>query len=50
MTGMSEGSISDSLLAPPRHVERLEDCFFYHTMELPGLGVVHGQGLFILKN
>ncbi len=32
-----------SLFAPPRFVERLEDCFFYHTMELPGLGVVRGQ-------
>lgn len=24
---------------PPRHVERLEDCEWYHTTELPGLGV-----------
>jgi SAM-dependent methyltransferase len=28
------------LLAPPRFVERLEDCFFYHAMELPGLGLI----------
>jgi len=31
------------LLAPARHVERLEDCLFYHTMDLPGFGVVRGQ-------
>ena len=31
------------LLAAPRFVERLEDCFFYHAMELPGLGVIPGQ-------
>ena len=29
--------------ARPRHVESPEGCFFYHTVELPGLGVVHGQ-------
>ena len=33
----------NSLLAPPRQVERLEDCLFYHTMDLPGFGVVRGQ-------
>ncbi len=31
------------LLARPRVVERLEDCYFYHTMELPGLGVRRGH-------
>jgi SAM-dependent methyltransferase len=31
------------LFAPPRSVDRLEDCFFYHTMELPGFGVVPGH-------
>ena len=29
--------------AAPRRVESPEGCFFYHTMELPGFGVVHGQ-------
>jgi SAM-dependent methyltransferase len=33
---------SASLLAPARHVERLEDCLFYHTMDLPGFGTVEG--------
>ena len=32
--------MSAPLLAPPRFVERLEDCFFYHAMELPGLGLI----------
>jgi SAM-dependent methyltransferase len=27
----------------PRRVEGPEGCFFYHTMELPGLGLIHGQ-------
>lgn len=30
----------DPLLAPARFIERLEDCFFYHAMELPGFGLV----------
>jgi SAM-dependent methyltransferase len=29
--------------AAPRRVESPEGCFFYHTMELPEFGVVHGQ-------
>jgi SAM-dependent methyltransferase len=32
-----------ALLAPARRVDELEDCFFYHAMELPGLGLVRGQ-------
>ena len=31
------------MFAAPRHVESLDECFFYHTMELPGLGLVRGQ-------
>ncbi len=30
-------------LAEPRYVDSLEDCFFYHTMDLPGFGEVRGQ-------
>ncbi len=30
------------LLATPRVITSLKDCFFYHTMELPALGVVVG--------
>ena len=32
-----------TMFAAPRRVESLDECFFYHTMELPGLGVVRGQ-------
>src|SRR6266545_5079850 len=37
---MSETIESGSLLERPRFVDRLEDCFFYHAMELPGFGLV----------
>jgi hypothetical protein len=29
--------------APEQRVERLEDCFFYHTIDLPGIGLVSGE-------
>src|SRR5712664_210783 len=28
------------LLERPRFIDRLEDCFFYHAMELPGFGLI----------
>jgi SAM-dependent methyltransferase len=31
------------LFAQPRFVDSLDECFFYHTMDLPGFGVVRGQ-------
>jgi len=31
------------MLEQPRFVDRLEDCFFYHAMDLPGLGLVRGH-------
>jgi SAM-dependent methyltransferase len=40
---MSEGKNAESLLAQPRVVESLDECYFYHTMELPGFGVVEGH-------
>lgn len=30
-------------LAAPRHVENLDDCYFYHTMDVPGFGVQKGH-------
>ncbi|HSS20906.1 MAG TPA: class I SAM-dependent methyltransferase [Pyrinomonadaceae bacterium] len=36
---MTESS-KEPELETPRFIDRLEDCFFYHTMELPGVGVV----------
>ncbi len=35
--------LSPEVFAPPRLVTRLEDCEFYHTMDLPGHGTVRGQ-------
>ncbi len=40
---MTEAPESKPLFVDPRFVNAVEDCFFYHTMELPELGVVHGQ-------
>ena len=31
-----------SLYAQPRHIADPQNCFFYHTIELPGIGVVKG--------
>ena len=31
------------MLERPRFVDRLEDCFFYHAMELPGFGLARGH-------
>lgn len=31
------------MMAKPRHIDTLTDCFFYHAMELPGFGEVPGQ-------
>jgi SAM-dependent methyltransferase len=31
------------LPAEPRLIEKLDDCYFYHTIELPGFGLVHGH-------
>src|SRR5437762_1417726 len=32
-----------SLFAEPRHVDDPNDCYFYHTMDLPGLGLQKGH-------
>jgi SAM-dependent methyltransferase len=32
-----------NLFATPLKVEDLADCYFYHTMELPGYGVIEGR-------
>lgn len=31
------------LYVPPRHVEDVDDCIFYHVMDMPGHGVVGNQ-------
>ena len=40
---MTDARESNSLFAEPWQVERLEDCYFYHTIELPDLGVQKGH-------
>ena len=35
-------SAGEAPYAAPRVVTRLEDCFFYHTIEIPGHGLVEG--------
>jgi hypothetical protein len=37
-----------SIFASPQKIQSIEDCFFYHTMEIPGVGVV--PGLYDLRN
>ena len=43
MTTARETTESQSILVEPRFVDSVADCFFYHTMDLPGLGVVRGH-------
>jgi hypothetical protein len=33
----------DKIFAAPEKVEDVADCYFYHTMELPGYGVINGD-------
>jgi hypothetical protein len=32
-----------AIWAEPRDITDLDDCYFYHTMEIPGYGIVHGE-------
>ena len=34
---------SQAILVQPRHVEGPAECFFYHTMDLPGFGLARGH-------
>jgi SAM-dependent methyltransferase len=40
---MIEPADSPVVLQKPRYVDRLEDCFFYHTIDLPGFGEVRAH-------
>jgi hypothetical protein len=33
----------NDVFASPREVEKVNDCYFYHTSEIPGYGIVHGE-------
>ena len=41
--GMTADDPSSDLYAAPRHVDGPEDCAFYHTVDLPGFGVIRGM-------
>src|SRR5262249_27999058 len=43
MTQVSPVAPADSIYAAPRDVDDLAHCQFYHTMEIPGHGVVQGE-------
>ena len=34
---------NDEIFAAPLNVDNVADCYFYHTMELPGHGVIEGR-------
>src|SRR5438094_5591920 len=39
-----KSSVSDEkIFAAPLKVDNVADCYFYHTMELPGYGVIEGR-------
>jgi hypothetical protein len=35
--------LEENLFAVPLRVKNVSDCYFYHTMELPGHGVMQGE-------
>lgn len=39
----TESNMGHSLYADPRRVANVEECFFYHTMDVPGHGTVTGD-------
>lgn len=32
-----------AVYAQPRHIENIDDCYFYHTIDLPKLGLIQGE-------
>src|ERR1044072_2560745 len=39
----SKDRSNDEIFAAPLTVDNVTDCYFYHTMELPGYGVIEGS-------
>src|ERR1041384_2752818 len=39
----SKDRSNDEIFAAPLKVDNVADCYFYHTMELPGYGVIEGR-------
>jgi len=40
---VGETALGVSMYAAPRHIEELNNCYFYHTMDLPEVGTVAGD-------
>jgi SAM-dependent methyltransferase len=36
-------ALTTAIYAPPRKITSLDDCLFYHTVDIPGFGLVEGQ-------
>lgn len=43
MWGRGRTQVEASVYAPPREVTSVDDCYFYHTMDIPGHGLVTGE-------
>ncbi|HEX3647430.1 MAG TPA: methyltransferase domain-containing protein [Pseudonocardiaceae bacterium] len=43
MWGKGRTPVDESVYTPPREVTSVDDCYFYHTMDIPGHGVVTGE-------
>ena len=41
---------SDKIFADPVKVADTGDCYFYHTVELPGHGVINGIGTCVAES
>ena len=35
--------MENSIWVEPRNITSIDDCYFYHTMDIPGYGIVHGE-------
>lgn len=42
-SGQPGGSAMPSPYAEPRTVRSLDECYFYHTMDVPGHGTINGE-------
>lgn len=39
----ASAAVADGVYAMPLTVSNVDDCYFYHTMDIPGHGTVHGE-------
>lgn len=42
-SGLEQNSTLPSPYAEPRSIKSLDDCYFYHTMDIPGHGTIQGE-------